>query len=208
VTLSRGEAFFHVAKLASKPFVVVAGNRKVIALGTSFLVRCEDPGRSAFAVTLVEGRVAVEPIGGPDFMPSDSAVGDEPPPASGVGADANRKASQQALDLQVLNRGERFRFAGDAPGVVDAPSIDKATAWQRGLLIFDNTTLAAAAAEFNRYGSIKISISGAAADLRVSGVYGIGDTASFAQAMSLAYHLNVDNRVAEIILGNEERHSK
>jgi transmembrane sensor len=192
VTLSRGEAFFHVAKLASKPFVVVAGNRKVIALGTSFLVRCEDPGSLAFAVTLVEGRVAVEPIGGPDLMPNDSAVGVESPSAVG----------------KVLNRGERFRFAGDAPGVVDAPSIDKVTAWQRGLLIFDNTTLTAAAAEFNRYGSTKISITGVAAELRVSGVFGIGDSASFAQAMSLAYHLNVDNRGAEIILSNEARNSK
>jgi transmembrane sensor len=208
VTLSRGEAFFHVAKLASKPFVVVAGNRKVIALGTSFLVRCEDPGNSAFAVTLVEGRVAVEPMGGPDLMPNDSAVGEASLPTPGIGADAAYKASPLELNLKVLNPGERIRFAGDAPGVVDAPSIDKVTAWQRGLLIFDDTTLAAAAAEFNRYGSIKISLKGAAADLRVSGVYGIGETASFAQAMSLAHHLNVDNRGAEIILSDEERGSK
>ncbi len=209
VTLSRGEAFFHVAKLASKPFVVIAGNRKVIALGTSFLVRCEDPGTSAFAVTLVEGRVAVEPIGGPDLMPNDSAAaGHEPPTATDIGADATPKEWKQTIDLKVLNRGERLRFAGDAPGIVDAPSIEKVTAWQRGLLIFDDTTLAAAAAEFNRYGSIKISLIGAAADLRVSGVYGIGDTASFAQAMSLAYHLNMVNRGTEIILSGEERGSK
>ena len=208
VTLARGEAFFHVAKHASRPFIVVAGNRKVIAMGTSFLVRCEDPGSSAFAVTLVEGRVAVEPIGGPDLLPNDSAVVDAPLATSGIGADAVHKASLQGLDLEVLNRGERLRFAGDTPGVVDAPSIDKVTAWQRGLLIFDDTTLAAAAAEFNRYGSIKISTTGAAADYRVSGVYGIGDTASFAQAMSLAYHLNVVNRGAEIILSDEERGSK
>lgn len=208
VTLARGEAFFHVAKHASRPFIVIAGNRKVIAMGTSFLVRCEDPGSSAFAVTLVEGRVAVEPIGGPDLMPNDFSVGNEALPTPAIGVDVTRKASQQALDLRLLNRGERLRFAGDTPGVVDAPSIDKVTAWQRGLLIFDDTTLAVAAAEFNRYGSIKISITGAASDLRVSGVFRIGDAASFAQAMSLAYHLSVVTRGAEITLSNKERDSK
>lgn len=208
VTLSRGEAFFHVAKLASKPFVVIAGNRKVIALGTSFLVRCEDSGRSAFAVTLVEGRVAVEPIGGPDLMPNDSAPGEESRHTPNIGVEATHKASQRALDLKVLNRGERLRFVGDTPGVVDAPSIDRITAWQRGLLIFDDTTLAAAAAEFNRYGSIKISIMGAAADLRVSGVFRIGDAASFAQAMALAYHLDMVTRGADIILSTKELDSK
>ncbi len=208
VTLSRGEAFFHVAKLASKPFVVVAGNRKVIALGTSFLVRCEDPSGSRFAVTLVEGRVAVEPIGGPDSLPNDPAGDRGPSREPGVGVDAALTVPTDTRGLKVLNRGERLRYAGDAPGVVDAPSIDKVTAWQRGLLIFDDATLSEAAAEFNRYGAIKIAIDGAAANLRVSGVYRIGDAASFARAMAYAYHLDAVNRGEVMILSNKEPDSK
>jgi transmembrane sensor len=200
VTLSRGEAFFHVAKLASKPFVVVAGNRKVIALGTSFLVRCEDPNGSRFAVTLIEGRVAVEPIEGPDLMPDHVAADEAAQRAPDAGIHGT---SSDALNLKVLNRGERLRYAGDAPGVVDAPSIDKITAWQRGLLIFDNASLSDAAAEFNRYGSLKISVTGAAANLRVSGVFRLGDALSFAQAMSLGYGLNVVKRSEDIIVSDK-----
>ena len=208
VTLSRGEAFFHVAKLANKPFVVVAGNRKVIALGTSFLVRCEDPSGSKFAVTLVEGRVAVEPIGGPDLLPNDPAGDRGLSREPGARVDASRTAALDSPGIKVLNRGERLRYAGDAPGVVDAPSIDKVTAWRRGLLIFDNASLSEAAAEFNRYGAIKISIDGAAANFRVSGVYRIGDAASFARAMAFAYRLNAVNQGEEITLSNKEYDSK
>lgn len=208
VVLARGEAFFHVAKQPSRPFIVIAGNRKVIALGTSFLIRCEDPGRSAFAVTLVEGRVAVEPIGGPDALPNDSAVDRELGHVPGAEVDGPNTAPQDPQELKVLSRGERLRYSGNATGVVDLPSIDKVTAWQRGLLIFDNATLSEAGAEFNRYGSIRISVDGSAANLRVSGVYRIGDAASFAQAMARAYHLSAVKRGEEIALSNTEPDSK
>ncbi len=56
LTLLRGQAFFQVAKDASRPFVVTAGDKSVTALGTSFDVRME-PGK--FSVTLVEGRVRI-----------------------------------------------------------------------------------------------------------------------------------------------------
>jgi transmembrane sensor len=56
LTLLRGQAFFQVAKDASRPFVVTAGDKSVTALGTSFDVRME-PGK--LSVTLVEGRVRI-----------------------------------------------------------------------------------------------------------------------------------------------------
>ncbi len=71
--LKSGEALFDVAKDRARPFVVIAGDRKVIAVGTSFEVRREEPAGSTFAVTLVEGRVAIEPISWPDALPSAGA---------------------------------------------------------------------------------------------------------------------------------------
>jgi transmembrane sensor len=56
VTLVRGEAFFDVAKNATRPFIVSAGSRQVIAVGTAFDVRLQD---RQVKVTLVEGRVRV-----------------------------------------------------------------------------------------------------------------------------------------------------
>jgi len=126
----------------------------------------------------VEGRIAVEPISWPDVLPSDYTTG-----------------------LKLLNPGERLRFADNAKETVDSPSIDKITAWQRGQLIFDDTSLSEAAAEFNRYGTNKIAIdSPTAGKRRVGGVFRIGDPASFAHAMANAYHLQIINRGNTIVL--------
>ena len=56
LTLLRGQAFFQVAKDATRPFVVAAGDKRVTAIGTAFDVRM-DPGK--LSVTLVEGRVRI-----------------------------------------------------------------------------------------------------------------------------------------------------
>jgi transmembrane sensor len=178
VRLVRGEALFNVIKHQLRPFVVVIGDRKVIAMGTSFEVRCEDPVGSAFAVTLVEGRIAIEPISWPDALPSESLSG-----------------------LRLLSPGERLRFDGKSSEKKDSPAIDRVTAWQRGQLIFDDTSLSEAAAEFNRYDSRKLSIDGPdLGRLRVGGVFKISDPASFAQAMASTFHLRIVDRGDSIVL--------
>jgi transmembrane sensor len=58
VELRRGEALFNVAKRSAWPFIVVAGDRQVRALGTSFVVRKDV---QQLEVTLVEGSVLVAP---------------------------------------------------------------------------------------------------------------------------------------------------
>jgi ferric-dicitrate binding protein FerR (iron transport regulator) len=60
VELLDGQAIFNVAKDASRPFVVHAGGREIIAVGTAFDVRVD---ASAMQVTLLEGKVAVRPEG-------------------------------------------------------------------------------------------------------------------------------------------------
>jgi transmembrane sensor len=186
LTLARGEVLFNVIKHQPRPFVVVIGDQKVIAMGTSFMVRREEPTGSAFAVTLVEGRVAIEPISWPDVLPSEAATG-----------------------LKMLNPGERLRFADDATEKRDSPSIERVTAWQRGQLIFDDTSLSEAAAEFNRYGSSKLTIDGPVlGKLRVGGVFRIGDPSSFAQAMANAYHLRIINRGNTIVLTDKPADSR
>jgi transmembrane sensor len=183
LTLASGEALFNVIKHQSRPFVVVIGDQKVIAAGTSFVVRRDEPTGSAFAVTLVEGRIAIEPSSWPDVVPSEPAMG-----------------------LKFLNPGERLRFADGATEKKDSPSIERVLAWQRGKLIFEDTSLSEAAAEFNRYGSHKITIDDPAlGKLRVGGVFGIGDPSSFAQAMANAYHLRVISRGNTIVL--TDKHS-
>jgi transmembrane sensor len=61
VSLDRGEAVFDVAHDAGRPFVVVAGDERIKALGTSFIVR-RDGDR--VRVTLLAGKVEVTRMGG------------------------------------------------------------------------------------------------------------------------------------------------
>jgi transmembrane sensor len=186
ITLKRGEALFDVAKDGSRPFVVIAGDRKVIAVGTSFEVRREEPAGSTFAVTLMEGRVAIEPISWPNALPSAAANG-----------------------VKLLNPGQRLRFTGDRNETLDSPSIERVTAWRRGELIFDDASLGEAAAEFNRYGTRRLAVEGPAArNLRVGGVFGIRDPYSFAQAMANTYRLRIITRGNTIILTDRPSDSK
>jgi len=59
ITLKRGEAFFEVAEDPRRPFVVEAGEKRVIALGTKFSVR-----RAAGDIQVVvkEGQVRIEEL--------------------------------------------------------------------------------------------------------------------------------------------------
>ncbi len=57
VELDRGEAFFQVGKDSRRPFVVVAGERRVVAIGTQFSVRREE---GDVRVAVAQGLVRVE----------------------------------------------------------------------------------------------------------------------------------------------------
>jgi transmembrane sensor len=56
--LNKGEAYFQVVHSEAKPFVVVVGNRKIVDIGTKFLVR-QDAAK--IQVSVFEGLVRFEP---------------------------------------------------------------------------------------------------------------------------------------------------
>jgi transmembrane sensor len=60
IQLVSGQALFRVAKDASRPFIVTAGDRTVTALGTEFDVNFR---ADKVQVTLLEGRIAVRGVG-------------------------------------------------------------------------------------------------------------------------------------------------
>ncbi|MEJ1964475.1 MAG: FecR family protein [Gammaproteobacteria bacterium] len=174
VILKSGEAYFDVAKHQQRPFIVVAGEREVVAIGTEFLVRHED---SIVTVTLLEGRVAVAP------------------------ATARNEQDRPAPQVRVLAAGQRLKFARSEPPVLDTPSIERETAWQRGQLLFEDTPLKEAVSEFNRYSLVKIELATPALDrIRVGGTFRIGDSASFARAVAESNHLAVIDRAHGVVL--------
>lgn len=187
VRLQSGEAFFEVAKRSQWPFVVTAGDREVTALGTSFLVR-RDSARTA--VTLLEGKVQVtSPVrdGGEVASPLAVAVEQMPTNAQPSGA-------------ITLVPGQRIVFAEQAPPVLDRPEVQKLTAWQQGLVNIDDLTLAEAVQEMNRYSTLQLVVEGAAADIRVSGVFRVTDSENLAQAVALTHGLEMRKEGRRIVL--------
>ena len=186
VILVGGEALFTVIKHQPRPFIVVIGGRKVVALGTSFLVRRGGPRWIRHSRSLwSKHHVAIEPISWPNVLPAAPVTG-----------------------LKLLNPGERLRFKDALGKEEDSPSIDQVTAWQKGQLIFDDTSLGEAAAEFNRYGTQKLTIDDPRLGrLRVGGVFRIGDPSSFAHAMATAYHLRVIEDDRSIVLTDKQTDS-
>jgi transmembrane sensor len=65
VELERGEAFFDVAADPNRPFVVQAGGKKVIVLGTKFSVQRE---ADDLKVVVTEGKVRIESAGPPQAV--------------------------------------------------------------------------------------------------------------------------------------------
>lgn len=105
-----------------------------------------------------------------------------------------------------LTPGERLTLSPGEAARVDMPSLEKATAWRRGQVILDDTPLAAAVAEMNRYSPIKLVIEQHEADnLLISGLFQAGDSASFAHAVAATYGLTAINKGDRIVLAGVPR---
>ncbi len=74
--------------------------------------------------------------------------------------------------------------------------------WQRGLLIFDNTTLAAAAREFNRYNADKLVVFGTAANLPVVGTFRSNDVEAFARVTQQVFGLHAQQHNGQIVISH------
>ena len=173
VRLIRGEAWFDVSKRPAWPFIVSVDGQEIRALGTSFIVRHD--GIQDLSVTLVEGRISVAPIG----------LHDE-------------AASQ---NLQILSPGQRLVISRNHALAVDRPELTRITAWERGRVEFEETPLADAANEMNRYSKSHVTVAdGDIARLRIGGVFRAGDSNEFVRVVTAAFGLRADRNGGDIVL--------
>jgi transmembrane sensor len=176
VQLDKGEAFFQVAKDPTRPFVVVVGSKKVIAVGTEFSVR-RDEGDIQVVVT--EGKVRIEAAGSSEGVTTDSA-GDV-----------------------FLTPGNIAR-ASDAGVMVQTktlPEVEQQLTWRTGVLTFRKSTLAAAALEFNRYNVQKIVIDDPTiAALPIEGNFRATNVGAFAHLLANGYPISVTEEADRIVL--------
>lgn len=87
------------------------------------------------------------------------------------------------------DRGERLRSGERLVASVDMetrdkPDMTRQIAWQTGYESFENQNLAQAAEEMNRYSTARLEVDPAVANLKVSGIYRVGDNGAFARSLT------------------------
>jgi transmembrane sensor len=171
VTLDQGEAFFEVAKDPTRPFVVSAGNKRIIAVGTKFSVRRE---ADDVRVVVTEGRVRIERSGASGHVP-----------------------------VSQLSAGTVAR-AGDADTLVQEKPLLEAeeyVSWRTGYLVFRDTALSDAVAEFNRYNVQKIVIEDpAVAAMHVGGNFRSTNVEAFVRLIEQGFAIHAEAHGDQILL--------
>ena len=167
ITLHRGQASFDVAHDPDRPFVVLAGDGVVTAIGTSFDVyRMGQDVR----VTLLEGIVEVR---------------QRPAPAD----EAEAIAVSGVYNVAELRPGEQISIAhGTGLTPVEKVDINRVSAWKSVNIDFQNTLLRDAIVEVNRYSPVKLEIADdSLADIEVSGIFKTGQPGNFIRALEIRF---------------------
>ena len=177
ISLERGEALFHVAKDASRPFIVKVSNTQVRAVGTVFNVAQSD---RTISVTVVEGRVAV----------------------SGADVTAPSNASQHSVPL-IANQ-QIVISPADHSSAVHAVRGELEVAWAAGQLVFDNEPVAEIVRRFNLYNKIQIKLADEhLAARRMGGMFRTTDPESFVAVLQSAGGVAVNRSNGVITIGSE-----
>jgi len=98
-------------------------------------------------------------------------------------ADVAPVSASRGSPVERLRSGERLVASVDMERR-DRPNLNRALAWQSGSVVFENTNLADAVQEMNRYSMDRLEVSSSVADLKVSGVYRVGDNEAFARSIA------------------------
>ncbi len=72
--------------------------------------------------------------------------------------------------------------------------------WRRGVLIFSNTTLADASAQFSRYSQRRLIVKGSAAGLKIDGTFPATNAAAFAAIAGHILNLHARDNGSEIVI--------
>lgn len=189
VHLQEGQALFSVHADKRRPFHVWAGNLHITVVGTRFSVRHTTSGLEAgqTVVSVEEGHVRVV-----------RTARD----AEGRDSDATHAGTNDApVELvagQMLVGDDSGRI-----GPVTRVSPGAIAPWRAGRISFDNTPLAQALAEFERYRRTGLVIKDpAVARLRVGGSYRVQQFGSFVDALPLMLPVRLvpQGDVTEIVL--------
>jgi transmembrane sensor len=105
----------------------------------------------------------------------------------------------------MLTSGDVVTASGSAMSETKKPlrQLLRQLSWRRGLLVFDNTTLADAAEEFNRYNREKLIVTDpSAARLTIGGTFPAEDVSAFTDVAQDVLGLRVERHGGEIVISH------
>ncbi len=171
VHLEKGEAYFKVEHDAQRPFTVHAAGGRIVDLGTEFLVR-NTPKQ--LEVALFEGRAEFD-------------TNERPGPKRKTMLAPGDVVVATAQKVELIKEGEK--------------KIAARIGWRRGVLVFNHTTLAEAAVEFNRYNREKLVIADdRAARREIFGTFQADNAALFARLARDAFGFKIERKGDEIVI--------
>lgn len=165
VWLDKGEVLLQIKHDVARPFVVIAGDRRITDLGTEFTVR-RNGGK--LKVALLSGRAFIDRSdkvsagSSAMLMPGDVAI-----------------ATANSISITK----------------VSAHDLADSLGWRSGTVVFSHTALADAIAEFNRYNRHKLVISDPViGQLTIGGTFDVRNVEAFADIVTHAIGLKVSQR--------------
>ena len=183
VELAQGEAFFEVAHDPARPFVVRAGDKDVVAVGTQFSVRRDGDD---LQIVVTEGKVRVH------------AAGAGAAPWGRVGGVGTGGGGALYLKAGTVAR------ASAAGTLVQEKSVGAAEdilSWRSGYVIFQETPLTEAVEEFNRYNTRKLIIQDPAlARVKLTGSFRSTNLAGFVRLLEQGFAISARSTDAQIVL--------
>ena len=186
IDLDHGEALFHVAKDAARPFVVAAANAKIRAVGTVFNVI---NNANTVVVAVTEGRVAVNPL---------------------LRLDGKGRSAAEGIDIMVsANQQVAVGPEGRATAVHPFTAMEGMSSIHTQFAV-ENETVASIVQRFNSVNRVKIRILDSKLEgLRVSGVFNAADPQSFVAFLEAAAGTSYVQRLNnEIDLGFTQENSE
>ena len=174
IVLQTGEGYFEVAKDAARPFEVRVGSTVVRAIGTRFLVRRQASGQAE--VTVFEGVVELLKAADESVESGDGRAKSTVPPVRLV---VGQSATEQQ-HITILRS-------------VSAPDLERKLAWQEDRIEFDDTPLAVAIEQVNRYSAVPLSLADdSLRNVRVSGAFSTKEVQVFVRSLENGFGLQVE----------------
>lgn len=171
VKLESGQAYFDIKHDPAHPFVVLTGKHRVTDIGTKFEIRTD---ANKVQVTLFEGSA--------QFESNDTSL-----------------TRQNAI----LVPGDVAVATAASMRIVRKPTqkLMAELGWRHGVIVFDHTTLAEVASEFNRYNHKKLIVTDPkVAKLTIGGTFQTTNTQQLTQLARDIFGLTIEDRGQEVVI--------